>query len=142
MDRQRHYAVFISYRHADNVEAGRKWASWLHERLETFEVPADFVGKPNQRGQPIPASLYPVFRDEEELPADADLSQNITHALDHSGMMVVLCSPRAVQSRYVADEIRYFKERGHADRILALMLDGEPNASDDLSKGSALECFP
>jgi hypothetical protein len=29
----RHYAVFISYRHSDNVEMGRKWANWLHEVL-------------------------------------------------------------------------------------------------------------
>ena len=41
---------------------------------------------------------------------------------------MVLCSPRAVQSRFVADEIRHFKEIGKSSRILALMIDGEPNA--------------
>ncbi len=89
----RKYAVFISYRHADNKEQGRQWASWLHHTLETYEVPPDLVGRTNLRGDPVPASLYPVFRDEEELPADADLSANIQRALRHSALLVVLCSP-------------------------------------------------
>ena len=144
---RRRYAVFVSYRHADNKEPGRQWATWLHHSLETYEVPPDLVGKPNLRGEPVPASLYPVFRDEEELPADADLSVNIRRALEHSALLVVLCSPRAVASRFVADEIRYFKELGRTDRILGLMIDGEPNASDDPAKQKAglraeMECLP
>ena len=123
----RNYAVFISYRHADNKEQGRQWATWLHHTLETYEVPPDLVGRANLRGEPVPASLYPVFRDEEELPADADLSANIQRALRHSALLVVLCSPRAVESRFVADEIRVFKELGKAGHILALMIDGEPS---------------
>jgi WD40 repeat protein len=142
----RRYAMFISYRHADNLEMGRKWATWLHETVENYEIPADLIGKSNLRGETVPASLYPVFRDEEELPADADLSTNIRRALENSGLLVVLCSPRAVQSRFVADEIRYFKELGKSGRILALMIDGEPNASDDPEKlarlGAEAECFP
>ncbi|MES2659738.1 MAG: toll/interleukin-1 receptor domain-containing protein [Verrucomicrobiota bacterium] len=142
----RRYAIFISYRHADNLEMGRKWATWLHETVESYEIPTDLVGKPNQRGEQVPSTLYPVFRDEEELPADADLSVNIRRALENSSLLVVICSPRAVQSRFVADEIRHFKEIGKSNRILALMIDGEPNASDDPEKlarlGAAAECFP
>src|SRR5690349_17316667 len=109
---QRRYTAFLSYRHADNKEEGRRWAEWLHQAIETYEVPADLVGKPNMRGEPIPASLYPVFRDEEELPADADLSDNIQRALRNSGSLIVLCSPRACESRFVDEEIRGFKELG------------------------------
>jgi WD40 repeat protein len=143
----RKYAVFISYRHADNKEQGRQWATWLHHTLETYEVPPDLIGRTNLRGEPVPASLYPVFRDEEELPADADLSANIQRALTHSALLVVLCSPRAVESRFVADEIRVFKELGKAGHILALMIDGEPNAADDPAKARAgihpeHECLP
>lgn len=143
----RRYAVFLSYRHADNKERGRQWGIWLHQVLESYEVPPDLVGKPNSRGEPILPNLYPVFRDEEELPADADLTRNIRQALENSNLLVVLCSPRAVASRFVAEEIRYFKELGKADRILALIIDGEPNASNDPAKQAAgitpeLECFP
>ncbi|MEY2575372.1 MAG: hypothetical protein QOF80_859 [Verrucomicrobiota bacterium] len=143
----RRYAVFLSYRHADNKEQGRQWATWLHQVLEGYEIPADLIGTKNNKGDTIPASLYPVFRDEEELPADADLTRNIQQALERSGLLVVICSPRAAESRFVTEEIRYFKELGNSDRILALMIDGEPNVSDDAGKQksgipSAAECLP
>src|SRR5271156_4188508 len=96
----RRYAVFLSYRHADNKESGRQWATWLHHLLEGYEVPEDLAGTKNNKGDLILASLYPVFRDEEELPADADLTKNIRHALENSDLLVVLCSPRAVESRF------------------------------------------
>ena len=126
---------------------GRQWATWLHHSLESYEVPPDLVGRPNLRGETVPSSLYPVFRDEEELPADADLTRNIERALENSLLLVVLCSPRAAQSRFVASEIRYFKELGKADKIFAVLLDGEPNASEDQAKQEAgfareLECLP
>jgi hypothetical protein len=115
--------------------------------LESYEVPPDLVGTPNSRGEPIPASLYPVFRDEEELSADADLTSRIREALENSALVVVLCSPRSVASRFVADEIRYFKELGAADRILALLIDGAPHAPTDPTNPSSgadadLECLP
>ncbi len=142
----RRYAAFLSYRHADNREEGRRWAEWLHQALETYEVPRDLVGSTNLRGTAIPTALYPVFRDEEELSADADLSQNIRRALDNTEVLIVLCSPRACASTFVAEEIRYFKELGKGDRILALIIDGEPNA-DDPAKAEhgispEMECFP
>ncbi len=129
------YMAFISYRHADNREPGRQWATWLHQRLETYEVPEELIGSRNERGDEIPARIFPVFRDEEELPADSDLSGPIYRALDRSRFLVVLCSPRAVESSYVADEIVYFKKLGRADRVLAVFLDGEPGTEDR-------PCFP
>ncbi len=60
---------------------------------------------------------------------------------------MVICSPRATASRFVEEEIRYFKEIGKSDHILALMIDGEPNVSRDPAKQAAgfdpaLECLP
>ncbi|HEY1123438.1 MAG TPA: toll/interleukin-1 receptor domain-containing protein, partial [Haloferula sp.] len=131
------YTVFISYSHSDNKEAGRQWATWLHHSLQTYEVPKELVGKANQRGEPVLASLYPVFRDEEELPADSDLAGNIKWALERSRLLVVICSPRSAKSKFVEEEIRYFKELGKGDYIVPLIVDGEPNAKD-----AKLECFP
>jgi len=141
------YHAFISYRHADNKVAGRQWATWLHQAIETYEVPADLVGTKNGRGEEIPTRIFPIFRDEEELPADADLGNAITRALDNSKLLIVLCSPRAVESTYVANEIDYFKKLGHSNQIIAAMIDGEPNASWDEGKLKAGfkvedECFP
>lgn len=145
--RSRTYWCFLSYRHADNREEGRQWATWLHHEIETYEVPADLIGTQNERGETISERIFPVFRDEDELPANADLGTPIYGALEASSVLLVLCSPRAVTSTYVGDEIRYFKKIGKANRVLVAMLEGEPNASWDAGKQSlghtlAEECFP
>ncbi|MEP2777182.1 MAG: toll/interleukin-1 receptor domain-containing protein [Luteolibacter sp.] len=129
------YWCFISYRHADNKEQDRDWATWLHHEIERYDIPFDLVGTTNKRGDLIKDRIYPVFRDEESLPADTDLSNVIGNALDRSKFMVVLCSPRAVESRYVAQEITHFKKSGKQDKIIAAILAGEPGSA-------AEECFP
>jgi len=146
-NKNKKYHAFISYRHADNKEQGRKWATWLHQAIETYEVPIELVGKKNAQDDEIPARIYPVFRDEQDLPAHADLANSITQALDSTYLLIVLCSPNAVASTYVADEIDYFKKKGRSDRIIAAMIAGEPNASWDVAKQQAGftvedECFP
>ena len=64
-----------------------------------------------------------------------------------SRLLIVICSPRVVASTYVTEEIRYFKKIGGEDRVLAVMVEGEPNASRDAGKQSMGfrvedECFP
>lgn len=130
-----HYVAFISYRHSDNREAGRCWATWLHRALETYAVPPDLIGTANLRGEPIPKRIYPVFRDEEEFAAEAALGPAICDALERSKTLIVLCSPRSVQSSYVAAEIRHFKSLGRSDHIVPALLDGEPG-------DPAREAFP
>lgn len=141
------YKAFISYRHADNCEQGRQWASWLHHLIETYEVPEELVGQTNLNGEPIPPQIYPVFRDETDLPVDSNLESPIYRALENSEFLVVICSPRAVESTYVAKEIQYFKQIGREEKVLAVIIDGEPNASRDPAKltvgfTSEDECFP
>ena len=138
---------FISYRHSDNKQPGRQWATWLHQAIETYEVPGDLVGTVNERGDTIPERIFPVFRDEEELPVDADLASPIYRALDASKFLVVICSPRAVASTYVGSEIRYFKQLGRGENVLAVMIEGEPNVAWEADKQAAgyrveQECFP
>lgn len=90
----------------------------------------------------IPARLFPIFRDREELPVSADLPSNINAALRGSRYLIVVCSPRAAQSRWVGEEIKAFKKLGREDRILALIINGEPNAIDGKPGFAAGdECF-
>lgn len=133
------YAAFISYSHADNRDEGRKWADWLHHELETYEVPADLVGKPNRAGNPIPAQIFPVFQDEKELSASSNLSTALTTALDASAYLIYLSSPQSALSVYVGQELRRFKQTGKSDRIIALILAGEPEYGET---SSAQQCFP
>src|SRR6185295_4882120 len=98
------YDAFISYRH---VEPDRRWAKWLHTSLETYRVPKQLV---QQRG--VAPRIKRVFRDEEELPASADLNQEIEAALRESRFLIVVCSPRVVQSLWVNKEVLRFREMG------------------------------
>ena len=139
---ERRYQCFLSYRHADNRAEGRQWATWLHHVIETYDVPADIVGTRNERGGLIPSRIFPVFRDEEELPADADLSQPIAKALENSETLLVLCSPGAVASRFVSQEVLRFKALGRKDRVLAAIVSGEPNAAAYRGVSDRPECFP
>jgi hypothetical protein len=118
------YWAFLSYSHTD-----KKWGDWLHKALETYRVPRRLVGSESRDGK-VPERVYPIFRDREELPVSADLGSNINEALGESRYLIVICSPRSAQSRWVGEEIKTFKKLGHEDRILALIVDGEPNASD------------
>ncbi len=138
----REYWCFISYRHADNQELGRQWATWLHQTIETYQVPEDLAGQKNSRGDVIPERIFPVFRDEESLAADSDLSTRIYEALDHSKIMVILCSPKTLKSPHVRSEIAHFKKIGKADKIIAAILYGEPYASRNEDVSDGLECFP
>ena len=114
------YAVFISYRH---VEPDRRWAIWLHGALESFVIPRGLRGSPDHR------RIGRIFRDEEELAASSHLSADIKGALDRSDWLIVVCSPRATKSEWVSAEIRYFRKLQRDDRILALLIEGNPAAS-------------
>jgi WD40 repeat protein len=118
------YWAFISYSHTD-----KEWGDWLHKALETYRVPSRLVGKTSRDGT-IPSRIFPVFRDREELPVSSDLGTNISEALRESRYLIVVCSPRSARSRWVGEEIKAFKSLGREDRILALIVDGEPNAAD------------
>ena len=129
------YQAFISYssKDADVVK-------WLHRKLETYRLPRSLVGRPGRDG-PVTKTLFPIFRDRDELPLAADLGATIEDALRCSRYLIVVCSKNAAQSRWVNEEIRYFKSLGRDDRIFAIMLDGVPNGSDNPTTANE-ECFP
>lgn len=129
------YWAFISYSHADQA-----WADWLHKSLETYGVPKVLVGRTSKVGV-VPKRAYPIFRDRDELPSSADLGEKLMQALMQSRFLIVVCSPRAVASRWVNEEIKSFKSIGREDRVLCLIVDGEPYASEHPELGLE-ECFP
>ena len=131
MDGSARYRAFISYSHRD-----AKWAEWLHRRLETYRLPPAIVGRDTPFG-PVPERLQPIFRDRDELGTAMDLTTEITAALQESMFLIVLCSPAAVASRWVNEEVRSFKRMHGEGRVRAIILDGEPFSGDP-----ATECFP
>jgi WD40 repeat protein len=146
------YWAFVSYSHRDpppgrwwrwrrrfGLEA--TWGQWLHAGLESFRLPRRIRPSVRYPGVRRGGTLYPIFRDRAELPVSAALSENIHSALNTARYLVVVCSPHAAASRWVAEEIRYFKALGRADRVLCVIADGEPWASER-SGANAPECLP
>jgi tetratricopeptide (TPR) repeat protein len=114
------YRAFISYSHKDSA-----WGTRIHRALETYRIPAKLVGTITARGA-VPQRLAPIFRDREELSAGEDLSQQVRDALAVSDALIVLCSPHARASIWVAKEIETFRALYPDRPILAALIDGEP----------------
>jgi eukaryotic-like serine/threonine-protein kinase len=128
------YWAFISYSHQDNLDTRGdgsenhvRWANWLLEQLETFRIPDTYRDRLTPSGEQMPERFLPVFRDEDELPTSHDLGGQIRDALKRSRFLIVIASPRSARSRYVNEEVRYFRQLGRGDHILTLIVDGEPN---------------
>lgn len=117
----RQYQAFISYAHHDE-----RWAKWLQRSLEHYRVPAKLRRQLSRDEQSLPSRLHPVFRDRDELASSSDLSESICSAMDSSRALVVICSPTAARSKWVNEEVRYFRSLGRADRIFCLLVSGSP----------------
>ncbi len=127
------YRAFISYSHADVAVARR-----LHRRLESYRPPQALrqlhAARDDEHWR-----LKPVFLDREELATASELSESILTALDASAALVVVCSPAAVASKWVNQEIHQFRHR-HPDRpVYAFVVAGDP-ALDPLEADTA--AFP
>jgi hypothetical protein len=135
-----HYRAFISYSHEDE-----RWSRWLIRRLESYRVPRALVGTTNFDGETVPARLGTIFRDRDEAASSSDLGQAIRSALAESRHLIVIASPHAARSRYVDEEIRYFREinaaRPTPGKILPLIVAGEPAISIG-PETDPQECFP
>ena len=114
------YKAFISYSQKDI-----KFARWLHKRIENYKIPKSLREKYPHLPKDLKRS---IFRDEEELRTSSVLGDNLKYALDNSKKLIVICSPFAVASKWVNEEIRYFKEVHGEFSVLAIIKSGEPNA--------------
>lgn len=115
----RHH-VFVSY---GRVEPDTHWAVWAQNALEGYRTPRRL------RAEGIPLRVGSVFRDETDLAATNDLPKAIRNELEHSQFLLVICSPRARNRKWINDEIAYFQGLGREERVLTLLIDGEPEES-------------
>ena len=113
----RRFAAFISYSHADAGAAAK-----LQRRLERYRLPKR-IAEARNRGV---SALGPIFRDREDLAAASSLTAAIRDAIGRAEALVVVCSPDAAASPWVAAEIELFRELHPEKPILAALLSGEP----------------
>lgn len=113
----RRFAAFISYSHADAAAAAK-----LQRRLERYRLPKRIAeAQADSR-----TGLGPIFRDREDLAAAASLSEAIREAIARADALVVMCSPDAAASPWVAAEIELFRQLHPQRPILAAILSGHP----------------
>ena len=121
------YFAFISYKHED-----MRWAKWLQNRLETYRLPSVI----RKEAPHLPKHIRPIFRDQTDIGA-GPLLENLRKELEDSRFLIVICSPSASQSEWVNKEVQNFIQMGRGDRIIPLIVAGEPGAADP-----SRECFP
>lgn len=103
------YDAFISYSHVKD----RPLAAAL-------QVAVQKLGKPWYRRR----SLH-VFRDDASLSATPELWPSIERALGEARYLILLASPEAAASPWVAKELEYWLAKKKADTLLIGVTDGE-----------------
>ena len=116
---KRKYIAFISYRH---MPLDMAVAKKLHGLIEQYVIPKE-LRKDGQK------KLGIVFRDQDELAASCDLSQDIQEALEQSEYLIVICTPDTPGSIWVGREIQYFLRTHSRQNILTVLAGGEPSES-------------
>lgn len=107
---------FLSYSRRDSKEARE-----LHRRLERYQIPKTLRAAAKK-------TLGRFFRDKEELAASSELKGELTENLDESQWLIVCCSPEAAASKWVNAEIEHVIQTRGRDAVLAVILEGEPEA--------------
>ena len=117
--KQYKYKAFISYRHQP---FDKKVAEKLVQMLESYRLPKNLS---------LQSEKIVIFRDKDELPLSNNLNQDIKNALSDSEFLIVICSPALKESKWCAEEIRYFKEihSGSTSNIITVLISGAPDES-------------
>lgn len=114
------FDAFISYRHAELDSAV---AGYLQKALERYKIPREIQKKCGKR------SLRRIFRDEEELGAASDLFGEIEQNLRRSEFLLVICTPRILESKWCLREIETFIRYRGRENVLAVLAEGEPETA-------------
>ncbi|MEM7408354.1 MAG: toll/interleukin-1 receptor domain-containing protein [Pseudomonadota bacterium] len=119
----------MSYSHADSAFASR-----FHQDLERWRAGRGLRGRDTPTG-PVPSNLRPIFRDRDDFAGGGTLGEATNEALEDSDFLILLCSPASARSAYVNEEIRSFKAMGGSERIIPVIVEGEPGHPER-------NCFP
>lgn len=99
------------------------WCDWIYRNLNGYPLPTSLVDRVTSNGFPRPDCLS-IFPDRR----DTSYQEHYSGALENGTYLIVVCSPDSAQSGTVDDQIRTFKTAGGEERVLALVVDGPPDA--------------
>ena len=95
----------------------------MQKALETYRIPADVKKKVSRK------KLNRCFRDQDEMPLANDLGSSIEKALRDSEWLILICTPDLLRSSWCLKEVDYFIELGRRDKIIPVLVSGEPSES-------------
>jgi WD40 repeat protein len=111
------FDIFLSYSRVDSDFADR-----LEKALEGYKFPKSLR---------TAKRTLNVFRDVSDIEAAEDYHRTIDRHIKGSGKLIVVCSPAARKSTYVADEISRFIETHAEQDIIPVLLRGKANNETD-----------
>jgi len=100
------------------------WCEWLYFTLNGYPVPVALSGHMTHDGFVLPEALT-VFPD----PDDADDAASYQEVLKSGRYLIVICSPNSAHCQKVDEHIREFKKNGGDERIIVMVVEGEPNSA-------------
>ena len=121
MVKEKEYIAFISYQRKDENLAKK-----LQHTLEYYKLPVAVVEKEPS----LKDGVRPIFVDMTELGDEPFLKPAIEDALGSSRFLIVICSPRSAQSKWVNKEVQFFVKLKRTKRIIPFIIDGNPNSVD------------
>ena len=100
------------------------WCDWLFREFDGLRVPRALINRPSRDGLPYPDRLS-VSPD----PADPVQLENYAETLRTAQHLIVVVSPSSGRSDLMQEHIRAFRAAGGDERIVALVVKGEPGSA-------------
>ena len=114
------------------------WCDWLYREFDGLRVPRALINRPSRDGLPYPDRLS-VSPD----PADPVQLENYTETLRTAQHLIVVVSPSSGRSDLMQEHMRTFRAGGGEERIVALVVKGEPGSpTADPAAASDREWMP
>ena len=113
------------------VFADAPWCDWIYREFDGSRVPRPLAGRPSRHGFPYPDRLS-VSPD----PADPQQLESYAETLKIAQYLIIIVSPNSSHDQTAQEHMRLFRAAGGEERIVALVVKGEP-ASGSAEPGAA-----
>ncbi len=107
------------------VDADLAWSEWLYFTLNAFPTPKPLAAHATRHGFAVPETIT-LFPD----PADQGNASDRTTAIASARYLILICSRHSTHCESMDRDIRDFKKAGGEERILALVVDGNPGDAE------------
>lgn len=97
------------------------WCDWLYREFDGERIPRPLIARPSRFGTPYPERIS-VSPD----PADPSQLESYADSLRCSQHLILIVSPASGKSPMLQEHMRLFKASGGEERIVALVVKGEP----------------